>query len=332
MTNVHPAGEPLAELHSHLGAAVDAAILWTLAHEQGIKLPTKDYWAFENIVTIKKTGEIKEVLGLDRNFYHWTELIQSSPLAIEPAVHGTISGAYRANNIVVHELRFNPMKRNRGGEQDLDHIIIAAIRGMEKATLEYPAVRAGLILMLDREFPRRLNEIIFEKAKKYQHRGVIGIDIAGPQSGKFRIEEYKDLFVEAKELGFGVTLHTGEEGSLKEMSYIIREIQPHRIGHGFMAWNNARVMKSLVEHGITLELCPRSNLNVGVIKSIAAMRRMYGALARHRVKLTINTDGPEMHGTNLRQELEFLRKQKILTATQLQECIDNAFDASFIRT
>ncbi|OGL77125.1 hypothetical protein A3J43_02280 [Candidatus Uhrbacteria bacterium RIFCSPHIGHO2_12_FULL_54_23] len=332
MTNVHPAGEPLAELHSHLGAAVDAAILWTLAHEQGIKLPTKDYWAFENIVTIKKTGEIKEVLGLDRNFYHWTELIQSSPLAIEPAVHGTISGAYRANNIVVHELRFNPMKRNRGGERDLDYIIIAAIRGMEKATLEYPAVRAGLILMLDREFPRRLNEIIFEKAKKYQHRGVIGIDIAGPQSGKFRIEEYKDLFVEAKELGFGVTLHTGEEGSLKEMSYIIREIQPHRIGHGFMAWNNARVMKSLVEHGITLELCPRSNLNVGVIKSIAAMRRMYGALARHRVKLTINTDGPEMHGTNLRQELEFLRKQKILTATQLQECIDNAFDASFIRT
>src|SRR3989338_5048155 len=314
MTNVHPAGEPLAELHSHLGAAVDAAILWTLAHEQGIKLPTKDYWAFENIVTIKKTGEIKEVLGLDRNFYHWTELIQSSPLAIEPAVHGTISGAYRANNIVVHELRFNPMKRNRGGERDLDYIIIAA-------------VRAGLILMLDREFARRLNEIIFEKAKKYHHRGVIGIDIAGPQSGKFRIEEYKDLFVEAKELGFGVTLHTGEEGSLKEMSYIIREIQPHRIGHGFMAWNNARVMKSLVEHGITLELCPRSNLNVGVIKSIAAMRRMYGALARHRVKLTINTDGPEMHGTNLRQELEFLRKQKILTATQLQECIDNAFDA-----
>src|SRR3989338_3856877 len=93
--NNHPAGEPLAELHSHLGAAVDAAILWTLAHEQGIKLPTKDYWAFENMVTIKKTGEIREVLGLDRNFYHWTELIQSSPVSIEPAVHGTISGADR---------------------------------------------------------------------------------------------------------------------------------------------------------------------------------------------------------------------------------------------
>jgi adenosine deaminase len=197
--------------------------------------------------------------------------------------------------------------------------------------LEYPSVKAGLILMLDREFPRRLNEIIYEKAKKYQHRGVVGIDVAGPQSKKFKIEEYKDLFVEAKELGFGVTIHTGEEGSLKEMSYIIREIQPHRIGHGFMAWKDPAVMKDLVEHGVTLELCPQSNLNVGVIKSIAEMKKIYGALMRHRVKLTINTDGPEMHGTNLRKELEFLKAQKIFTATELQQCIDNAFDASFIK-
>lgn len=328
----HPAGQPLAELHSHLGAAVDAAILWTLAHEQGIKLPTKDYWAFEDMVTIKKTGQLKEVLGLDRNFYHWTELIQSSPVSIEPAVHGTISGAYRANNIVVHELRFNPMKRNRGGERDLDYIIIAAIRGMEKATLEYPSVKAGLILMLDREFPRRLNEIIFEKAKKYQHRGVIGIDVAGPQSGKFKIEEYRDLFIEAKESGFGVTIHTGEEGNLKEMSYIIREIQPHRIGHGFMAWKDARVMEDLVEQGITLELCPRSNLNVGVIKSTAELKKIYSTLMRNHVKITINTDGPEMHGTNLRKELEFLKSNEIFTARELQECIDNAFNASFIKT
>jgi len=53
----HPAGLPLTELHSHLGGAVDAAILWTLAHEQGIKLPTKDYWEFEQMITIKEKGK-----------------------------------------------------------------------------------------------------------------------------------------------------------------------------------------------------------------------------------------------------------------------------------
>ena len=50
-------------------------------------------------------------------------------------------------DITTLEIRFNPMKRNRGGEQDLDHIIMAASRGLDIASLEYPQVRAGLILM-----------------------------------------------------------------------------------------------------------------------------------------------------------------------------------------
>ena len=44
------------------------------------------------------------------------------------------------------------MKRNRGGERDLDHIIMAAVRGLDRAALEFPRVRAGLILMMDRTF------------------------------------------------------------------------------------------------------------------------------------------------------------------------------------
>ena len=79
------------------------------------------------------------------------------------------------------ELRFNPMKRNLGGERDLDHIIHAALRGMDRACLEY-GVRAGLIFCLAREFPLALNEILVKKAVKYRSRGVIGIDLAGPET------------------------------------------------------------------------------------------------------------------------------------------------------
>ena len=84
------------------------------------------------------------------DLFHWTELIQSSPIAVERSVYEVIGGAYRKNNVTGLELRFNPMKRNRGGEQDLDHIIAAAVRGMDRAILEYPQVRAGLIFCLDR--------------------------------------------------------------------------------------------------------------------------------------------------------------------------------------
>src|SRR5215210_7852259 len=158
--------EGLAELHTHLGASVASEILWSLAHEQGIALPVKDYWEFDRLVTIADT---RRVDGLDalNDVYHWTELIQSSPLAVERSVHAAIGGAYRSQGITTLELRFNPMKRNRGGERDLDHIILAAVRGLDRARLEYPQVRAGLILMMDRTFTAEQNTIIVEKAIRW---------------------------------------------------------------------------------------------------------------------------------------------------------------------
>src|SRR5207247_10320107 len=139
----------------------------------------KDYWEFVDLITVRKQARksFEDFLAL----YHWTELIQSSPLAVEQSVYEVIGGAYRKANITTLELRFNPMKRNRGGERDLDHIIMAAVRGLDRAGLEYPRVRAGLILMMDRTFTREQNEVIVEKAIRYQERGIVGVDIAGPR-------------------------------------------------------------------------------------------------------------------------------------------------------
>src|SRR5919206_155879 len=105
----------LAELHTHLGGSVSSDILWTLAHEQGIALPVKDYWDFDRLVTVSDPRGVPDLAALDA-IYHWTELIQSSPIAVERSVHGAIGGAYRSQGITTLELRFNPMKRNRGGE------------------------------------------------------------------------------------------------------------------------------------------------------------------------------------------------------------------------
>src|SRR5262249_60703563 len=96
--------------------------------------------------------------------------------------------ASTSQGITTLELRFNPMKRNRGGERDLDHIILAATRGLDVASLEYPQVRAGLILMMDRTFTPRQNEIIVEKAIRWSRRGIVGIDIAGPRPGGERCD------------------------------------------------------------------------------------------------------------------------------------------------
>ena len=70
----------LAELHTHLGGSVASDILWSLAHEQGIALPVKDFWEFDALVTVSDPRGVENLDALDR-IYHWTELIQSSPIA-----------------------------------------------------------------------------------------------------------------------------------------------------------------------------------------------------------------------------------------------------------
>ncbi len=320
-----------AELHTHLGSAVDPAILWSIAHMQGIRLPTKNYWEFEEMITMQGSERNKSLEDMHNNFFRWTELIQSSPQAIEQSVQSVIGGGYRKCNLVLQELRFNAMFRNRGGERDLDHIIMAAIWGMERAMLEYPQVKAGLILMMDRTLTYKQNKIILQKAIKYHKAGIVGIDIAGPESVSFELEKYKELFTEARRAGLGVTIHTGEVGSLEELKYVATKIKPDRIGHGIKAAQDPKIMAALAKNNITLEICPSSNIYNSVIKDLAELKKILRTLLKHKVKFTINTDGPEMYRTNIFKEQEMLRKAGILSAKEITRCTKWAFDASFIK-
>jgi adenosine deaminase len=309
------AREGLAELHTHLGGSVDPAVMWTLAHEQGIALPVKDYWDFVELVTIDPRG-VDGLPELD-GIYRWTELIQSSPFAVERSVHGAIGGAYRAQNITTLELRFNPMKRNRGGERDLDHIIMAATRGLDLARLEYPQVRAGLILMMDRTFTREQNEVIVEKATRYAGRGIVGVDIAGPRpdGGRYPYRELAPLLETAREAGLGVTIHVGEEGGrqgIQEIGEVVESLRPERIGHGILAAQDEGTMQLLREAGTVLEICPTSNLLTGALAGEDALRETLRTFLDRGVAFTIATDGPEMMRTHLRDELELLVRLGVL--------------------
>src|SRR5215208_6604305 len=313
--------EGLAELHTHLGASVASEILWSLAHEQGIALPVKDYWEFDALVTISDPRRVDSLDALDQ-IYHWTELIQSSPLAVERSVHTAIGGAYRSQGITTLELRFNPMKRNRGGERDLDHIIMAASRGLDRASLEYPQVRAGLILMMDRTFDERQNATIVEKAIRYASRGVVGIDIAGPRPDGGRYP-YRELapFVEEER----------EEHGDAEIGEVVEHLRPDRIGHGILAARNPELMASLREQEIVLEICPTSNLLTRALPSEEAVRDTFRAFVENSVAFTIATDGPEMMRTHLRDEFELLARIGALDEDELAEANRRGHEASFVQ-
>ena len=325
----------LAELHTHLGGSVASDILWSLAHEQGIALPVKDFWEFDALVTVSDPRGVKGLDELDR-IYHWTELIQSSPYAVERSVHGAIGGAYRSQGITTLELRFNPMKRNRGGERDLDHIILAAIRGLDTASLEYPQVRAGLILMMDRTFERRLNEIIVEKAVRWASRGIVGIDIAGPRPGseRYHYTQIEPMIEAAREAGLGVTIHVGEEGGelgRAELGEVVERLRPDRIGHGILAAGEPELERGLRELGIVLEICPTSNLLTKALPDEEAVRETMRRFVEGGVPFTIATDGPEMMRTHLRDEFELLRRIGALDENELEEANARGHAAAFRR-
>ena len=325
----------LAELHTHLGGSVSSDILWSLAHRQGIALPVKDYWDFDRLVTVSDPRGVPDLDALDQ-IYHWTELIQSGPAAVEVSVQGAIGGAYRSQGITTLELRFNPMKRNRGGERDLDHIILAATRGLDVASLEYPQVRAGLILMMDRTFTPRQNEIIVEKAIRWAPRGIVGIDIAGPRPGHERYDyaAVQPMVEEARAAGLGVTIHVGEEGGefgRDEIGQVLEVLRPDRIGHGILAAGDPELMRILRETEVVLEICPTSNLLTKALPDETAVRDVFRIFVENGVRFSIATDGPEMMRTHLRDELDLLLRIGALTQEELADANRRGHDASFVR-
>ena len=191
-------------------------------------------------------------------------------------------------------------------------------------------MKPGLIFCLDRAFPFELNEIITEKAISWRDRGVVGIDIAGPESATFRVADYKRLFRRARQYGLGLTVHTGESGSVDEVARVVELLEPDRIGHGVKAAYDPRAMEMIRDRGIVLEICPTSNLNTRVVSGWDEFRWIFDTFRRNEVRFTINTDGPEMLKTYIRDEMATLGRLGILSVEDQEDAAATSLAASFV--
>lgn len=326
--------KPLCDLHIHVGGSVAPHILWSMAHQQGFKLPVNDYFEFVELVTVnpRKVRTLEDYLKI---LHEWTERIQSSPAGVERSVYEIIGKEYRGSRVKRIELRFNPMKRNLGGERDLDHIIHAAIRGMDRACLEYD-VEAGLIFCLAREFTPELNEKLVEKAIKYRNRGVIGIDLAGTERHAVElnasVDKYARMFQRAREAGLGTTVHTGETQNTagEGVIAVVQRLKPDRIGHGIRAAYSEDALKALADTDTVLEICPTSNLHTRAVRHLEEFKYILGTFLENGVPITINTDGTYICSTTLQREFRLLTESGILTETEAETIRLRAFERSFL--
>jgi adenosine deaminase len=146
----------------------------------------------------------------------------------------------------------------------------------------------------------------------------------------FRIADYAEIYAACRRAGLGLTVHAGETGAADEVRQALEALEPDRIGHGVHSVDDPVVLGMLRERGTVLEVCPSSNLNTGVLRSVADVRRVVRALIDNGVRFTISTDGPEMLRSYLRDEFAMLMRHEILSLDEVHAAIEVAHEASFL--
>ena len=111
---------------------------------------------------------------------------------------------------------------------------------------------------------------------------------------------------------------------------VLRELKPHRIGHGVRAAYSAEATQMLADSGVILELCPTSNLRTRAVRHLEDFRFVLATFQEAGVPFTINTDGTYLCGTNIQREFEILIDSDILSAEEAEAARKRAFDVSFL--
>lgn len=311
------------DLHIHLGGAVPSSVLWEILCDNGLRTEYVDFTSFHESLTARP-DEVKSLDDFLGRYFQVTEEIQSSPSAASVSAYQVVAKAYRRAEVRALELRFNPHKRMRHGLHTMDAIILAVMQGLERASLHY-GVATGIILSLGRDLSLESNWQIIEAAIKWRSRGslngangVVGIDMAGPESralelSKPWLSEVTAMMEKARQAGLKITYHVGESDATgpEGMLRVLEAIHPDRIGHGIqLRYATGKQRDALVtllrEEKVCLELCPTVNLVTRTIPDFQWIGRFVRDLAAEDIPFCINTDNPYLIHTNLKKEYEIV--------------------------
>jgi adenosine deaminase len=158
-------------------------------------------------------------------------------------------------------------------------------------------------------------------ARKYDE--VVGIGLAGDESHP--AAPFAEVFAEARAAGLHVVHHAGETSGPAS----IREALVHaeRIGHGIRALDDPELVAELRDCRVPLEVCPSSNVALGLVASFAA--HPLPALREAGLVVTVNTDIPNLAGTTLTEEFRRVRRHFGYDDASMAELNRAAIDASF---
>ena len=232
--------------------------------------------------------------------------------------------AKAADGVRYLEIRWGPRLHLAGGLSLRDGIA-AVVRGATgAATAAGIAVR--LICTAIRSHDPHDNVRLAQAAARFRDDGLTGFDLAGPEAAFPDPVLHRAAFEAARAGGLGITVHAGEWGGAAQVRRAL-ELEPARIAHGTPAGDDPALVELLRARGVCLDLCPTSNVQAGIVASLAA--HPLARLARAGVRVTLSTDDTTVSDLTLSEEYARAVRQVGLTPAELWAIDRRSLEVAF---
>lgn len=279
---------PKVELHVHLEGSIRPSTLLELARRHGVELPARDL------------PGLREWFRF-RDFEHFVEIyLTVSSCLRDPEDFRTLALDFLAEqarqNIVYSEVHFTIATHVAAGV-DGEAVAAALWDAIGEGERSY-GVRMRLIPDIVRNVPEGADTTL-EWALANRHRGVVALGLSGIEAD-FSNEPFREHFAEAERLGLHRVAHAGEHAGPASIRSVLDAARAERIGHGVRAVEDPALVEELAERGVPLEVCPTSNLRLGVYPTME--EHPFDRLYRAGVRVSVNSDDPPFFGTTLSGE------------------------------
>ncbi|MBN8500240.1 MAG: adenosine deaminase [Sphingomonadales bacterium] len=307
---------PKAELHLHIEGSLEPELLFALAERNAVAIPyasvdeVRAAYSFSNLqdfLDIYYQG--MSVLRTEQDFYDltWAYLQRAA-----------------SDNVRHVEIFFDPQ-----GHTERGIAFETVLDGIERA-LRDGEERLGITFRIIMCFLRHLSEaeafITLDQAQPHLGR-IHGVGLDSSEVGH-PPAKFSRVFARARELGLHVTAHAGEEGPPSYVYEALDLLRVERIDHGNRALEDPALVARIEREGLTLTVCPLSNLRLCVIGSIgdSPVKRMLD----QGLKVTINSDDPAYFGGYIGANFHAVAEALDLSQADLVRLAENSFTGSFL--
>lgn len=285
---------PKVELHLHLEGGAPPAFIAGLAREKGIDI-----------------SGIFDARGkyTYRDFDHFLKVYEAACTTLQrPEDYRRLVLAVleqsAANGVVYSETFLSPDFCGGGDPAAWREYLAAIVEAADQAERTMGITLKGIVTCIRHFGPERAKPIA-ACAAETMGDFITGFGMAGAELVG-RPGDFAWAFDMAREAGLRLTCHAGEWGGPEMVAETLRDLRPERIGHGIAAIRDLALVDRIAEAGITLEVCPASNVFLGAAKSwrdhpIAALRD-------RGVRVTVSTDDPPFFDTTMTKEYEGLER------------------------